>query len=253
MHTVGSNNPDGIEIKKNKDENGIPKDGIPFHPYYTVKDLFVLCVFLIIFALIMFYWPDFGGYFLEAPNFEPADPMRTPEHIAPVWYFTPFYSILRAVPDKLGGVIAMGGSIVVLFILPWLDRGEVKSIRYRSGIFKFALVLFVISFIALGILGTRPATPTATIFARLFSAIYFLFFLSLPFYSTKEKTKPLPERLTHSVIPLEERVGWHWDLVRRILAWVTSIEAYRRLTGVVGGYLKKADGYVEELIKKYSK
>ena len=138
LHTVGSNNPDGIEIKKNKDENGIPKDGIPFHPYYTVKDLFGLCVFLIVFALIMFYWPDFGGYFLEAPNFEPADSMRTPEHIAPVWYFTPFYSILRAVPDKLGGVIAMGGSIVVLFILPWLDRGEVKSIRYRSGIFKIA-------------------------------------------------------------------------------------------------------------------
>ena len=253
LHTVGSNNPDGIEIKKNKDENGIPRDGIPFHPYYTVKDLVGLCVFLIVFSLILFYWPDFGGYFLEAPNFEPADPMRTPEHIAPVWYFTPFYSVLRAVPDKLGGVIAMGGSIVVLFILPWLDRGEVKSIRYRSGIFKIALILFVISFIALGILGTRPATPTATIFARLFSAIYFLFFLAMPFYSANEKTKPVPERLTYAIIPLDKREGWHWDLVRRFLAWVTATEPYRRVTGFVGGYLDKADGYVEAIIKKFSK
>jgi ubiquinol-cytochrome c reductase cytochrome b subunit len=253
LHTVGSNNPDGIEIKKNKDENGIPRDGIPFHPYYTVKDLFGLCIFLIVFALIMFYWPDFGGYFLEAPNFEPADPMRTPEHIAPVWYFTPFYSILRAVPDKLGGVIAMGGSILALFILPWLDRGEVKSIRYRSGIFKIALVLFVISFIALGILGTKPATPTATAFARLFSAIYFLFFLTLPIYSAKEKTKPMPTRLTHAIIPLEQREGWHWDVVRRILAWVMATGVYCRLQEACCGYMEKVGGYVEDIKKKYCK
>ncbi len=253
LHTVGSNNPDGIEIKKNKDENGIPKDGIPFHPYYTVKDLFGLCVFLLVFALIMFYWPDFGGYFLEAPNFEPADPMRTPEHIAPVWYFTPFYSVLRAVPDKLGGVIAMGSSIVVLFILPWLDRGEVKSIRYRSGLFKIALLLFVISFIALGVLGTKPATPTATLFARFFSAIYFLFFLTLPIYSTREKTKPLPERLTHAIIPLEQREGWHWNLLRKILAWVAATEAYRCLQGSICSYAEKACGYVEAIKKKNCK
>jgi ubiquinol-cytochrome c reductase cytochrome b subunit len=239
LHTVGSNNPDGIEIKKNKDENGIPKDGIPFHPYYTVKDLFGVAVFLIVFAFIVFYTPEFGGYFLEHPNFEPADPMRTPEHIAPVWYFTPFYSILRAVPNKLGGVIAMGASIVVLFILPWLDRGEVKSVRYRSRLFKNALLLFVISFFALGVLGTIPATPTATMFARIFSALYFLFFLSLPFYTAKEKTKPVPERLTHAIIPLAERRGCHWDLVRRVLAWIEATEAYRRLREVICSSLEK--------------
>lgn len=249
LHTVGSNNPDGIEIKKNKDENGIPKDGIPFHPYYTVKDLYGLCIFLIVFSLIMFYWPEFGGYFLEAPNFEPANPMRTPEHIAPVWYFTPFYSILRAIPDKLGGVIAMGSSIVVLFILPWLDRGDVKSIRYRSGMFKLSLLLFIISFIVLGILGTQPATPTATIFARIFSVIYFLFFLTLPMLSSWEKTKPVPERLTDAIIPLEQREGCHWGLVR----WVTATKFFRCPQEIIGKYMAKADGYLEEIIKKCSK
>ncbi|MFM8331324.1 MAG: cytochrome bc complex cytochrome b subunit [Candidatus Methylumidiphilus sp.] len=239
LHTVGSNNPDGLEIKKNKDENGVPRDGVPFHPYYTVKDLFGTAVFLVVFAFIVFYTPEFGGYFLEAPNFEPADPMRTPEHIAPVWYFTPFYSILRAIPDKLGGVIAMGGSIVVLFILPWLDRCEVKSIRYRSGVFKISLFVFVVSFFALGVLGTMPATPTATIFARIFSVLYFLFFLSLPFYTGSEKTKPVPDRLTHAMIPLAERQGWLWDLVRGILGWIVATEAYRRLHAAVFAYLDK--------------
>jgi ubiquinol-cytochrome c reductase cytochrome b subunit len=239
LHTVGSNNPDGVEIKKNKDENGIPRDGIPLHPYYTVKDLFAVAVFLTVFAYIVFYAPEFGGYFLEHPNFEPADPMRTPEHIAPVWYFTPFYSILRAVPDKLGGVVAMGSSIVVLFLLPWLDRCEVKSIRYRSGVFKIALFLFVVSFFGLGVLGTMPATPSATVFARIFSGVYFLFFLSLPFYSGSEKTKPVPERLTHAIIPLEERQGWLWDSVRGLLAWIMATEAYRRLRDVICGYLEK--------------
>lgn len=239
LHSVGSNNPDGIEIKKNKDENGIPKDGVPFHPYYTVKDLVGIAVFFIIFAYIVFYAPEFGGYFLEHPNFEPADPLRTPEHIAPVWYFTPFYSILRAVPDKLGGVIGMGGSIVVLFLLPWLDRCEVKSIRYRSGKFKLALLLFIISFIGLGILGTMPATPTATIFARVFSAIYFLFFLTLPFYTAKEVTKPVPDRLGPAIIPLADREGWLWDFVRAVIAKVESCEVYQRLLALIGGYLDK--------------
>jgi len=239
LHTVGSNNPDGVEIKKNKDESGIPRDGIPFHPYYTVKDLFGVVVFLLVFAFIVFYVPEFGGYFLEHPNFEPADAMRTPEHIAPVWYFAPFYSVLRAVPDKLGGVIAFASSVVVLFFLPWLDRCEVKSIRYRSGVFKIALFVFIISFLGLGVLGTLPATPTATMFARIFSVLYFLFFFSLPIYSGREKTKAVPERLTHAIIPLEERQGWLWDWVRGFLAWIVATEAYRRLRDVICGYLEK--------------
>ena len=227
LHTVGSNNPDGIEIKKNKDENGIPKDGIPFHPYYTVKDLFGVSVFVVVFALILFYMPELGGYFLEHPNFEPADPMKTPEHIAPVWYFTPFYSILRAVPDKLGGVMAMGGAILLLFFLPWLDRCEVKSIRYRGDLFKIALALFIVSFIGLGVLGTLPVTTTRTILARTFSLIYFGFFLLMPGYSRMEKTRPVPERLTEALIPLEKRDGRHWQWVRDSVAWVTATHVYQ--------------------------
>ena len=196
LHEVGSNNPDGIEIKQSKDPFGVPVDGIPFHPYYTVKDIVGVGVFLFFFATVIFYLPELGGYFLEPDNFVPADPLKTPEHIAPLWYFTPFYAILRAIPDKFAGVIAMGGSIFVLFLLPWLDRGEVKSIRYRGGIFKKALALFVISFIALGYLGTQPATPTATIFARIFTVIYFGFFLLMPVYTRWEKTKRVPFRVT---------------------------------------------------------
>jgi len=196
LHEVGSNNPDGVDIKKNKDENGIPLDGIPFHPYYSVKDIVGVVVFLMVFSLIIFYAPEMGGYFLEHANFIPADPLKTPEHIAPVWYFTPFYAILRAVPDKLLGVIAMGGAIAVLFVLPWLDRNNVRSIRYRSSAYKINLVLFVISFIALGWLGMQPATPILTLFAQIFSAIYFGFFVALFFISKNEKTKPVPERVT---------------------------------------------------------
>ncbi|TAL47064.1 MAG: cytochrome bc complex cytochrome b subunit [Methylovulum sp.] len=196
LHEVGSNNPDGIEIKKYKDENGIPLDGIPFHPYYTVKDIVGVAVFLIFFATVIFYMPEMGGYFLEHANFIPADPMKTPEHIAPVWYFTPFYAILRAIPDKFAGVVGMGSAIVVLFLLPWLDRNPVKSIRYRGGIYKKALLLFVISFIGLGYLGTQPATPSATLFARLFTSIYFGFFLLMPIYTRWEKTKLVPKRVT---------------------------------------------------------
>jgi ubiquinol-cytochrome c reductase cytochrome b subunit len=196
LHEVGSNNPDGVDIKKKKDENGIPLDGIPFHPYYSVKDIVGVVVFLMVFSLIIFYAPEMGGYFLEHANFIPADPLKTPEHIAPVWYFTPFYAILRAVPDKLLGVIAMGGAIAVLFILPWLDRNNVRSIRYRSTAYKINLVLFVVSFIALGWLGMQPATPILTMFAQIFSAIYFGFFVALFFISKNEKTKPVPERVT---------------------------------------------------------
>lgn len=197
LHETGSNNPDGIEIKKNKGADGHPVDGIPFHPYYTVKDLFGVGVFLIIFSAVMFFAPEMGGYFLEAPNFVPADPLKTPDHIAPVWYFTPFYAILRAVPDKLFGVIAMGMSIVMFFILPWLDRSPVKSIRYRGILFKSALTIFLISFICLGYLGTVAATPVATWFSRLFTLLYFGFFLLMPIYTRMDKTKPVPERVTY--------------------------------------------------------
>lgn len=195
LHHVGSNNPDGIEIKKNKDASGVPVDGIPMHPYYTIKDLLGVAGFLLIFSLVLFYAPEFGGWFLEADNFIPADPLKTPEHIVPLWYFTPFYAILRAVPDKFLGVLAMGGAIAVLFVLPWLDRSRVKSIRYKNIIFKVALGLFVVSFIGLGYLGTVPATPVSTFMSRLCSVIYFAFFLLMPFYSKMGKTKPEPERV----------------------------------------------------------
>jgi ubiquinol-cytochrome c reductase cytochrome b subunit len=196
LHEVGSNNPDGVDIKKKKDENGIPLDGIPFHPYYSVKDIVGVVVFLMVFSLIIFYAPEMGGYFLEHANFIPADPLKTPPHIAPVWYFTPFYAILRAVPDKLMGVIAMGGAIAILFVLPWLDRNNVRSIRYRSMAYKINLVLFVIAFLALGWLGMQPATPLLTNLARVFSIIYFGFFIALFIISKSEKTKPVPERVT---------------------------------------------------------
>ena len=205
LHEVGSNNPDGIDIDEHVNWQGKPLDGIPFHPYYTVKDLVGVGVFMFFFATVIFYMPELGGYFLEHANFIPADPLKTPEHIAPVWYFTPFYAILRAVPDKFAGVIAMGGAIVVLFMLPWLDRSKVRSIRYRGGMFKKALLLFVISFVSLGYLGTQPATGLATTMARVFTAIYFGFFLLMPLYTRWEKTKPLPERLTEQA-SLEEQI-----------------------------------------------
>jgi len=200
LHEVGSNNPDGIEIKKKKDANGIPLDGIPFHPYYTVKDIVGVIVFLMVFSAIVFFGPTMGGYFLESNNFIPADPLKTPPHIAPLWYFTPFYAILRAVPPMFGsqfpGVVAMGMSIVLIFFLPWLDRGKVKSIRYRGPIYKIMLALFIVSFVGLGYLGLLPPSPVATIIAQTFSVIYFLFFLLMPWYTSIDKTKPEPERVT---------------------------------------------------------
>jgi ubiquinol-cytochrome c reductase cytochrome b subunit len=201
LHEVGSNNPDGIEIKKHKDPvTHIPLDGIPFHPYYSVKDIVGVVVFLMVFSAIVFFAPDMGGYFLEYNNFVPADPFKTPEHIAPVWYFTPFYAILRAVPPLFGsqfpGVVAMGVAVMILFFLPWLDRGNVKSIRYRGTIYKVALALFVISFVGLGVLGVLPSTPLYTIFAQILSLVYFAFFILMPWYTKIDKTKPVPERVT---------------------------------------------------------
>jgi len=196
LHEVGSNNPDGVDIKKKKDENGIPLDGIPFHPYYSVKDLVGVAGFLIVFFAIVFFAPEMGGYFLEHANFIPSDPLKTPEHIAPVWYFTPFYAILRAIPDKLGGVIAMGAAIVVLFFLPWLDRSKVRSIRYRSTAFKVLLTLFCIAFLVLGYLGMQAPTPAGTAVSRICTLIYFGYFIGLFVISKNEKTKPVPERVT---------------------------------------------------------
>jgi ubiquinol-cytochrome c reductase cytochrome b subunit len=200
LHEVGSNNPDGIDIKKHKDENGKPLDGIAFHPYYTVKDIVGVVVFLFIFCIVVFFFPEMGGFFLEHPNFEVANQLKTPTHIAPVWYFTPFYAILRAVPAIGGsafpGVLAMGAAIAVLFVLPWLDRSPVRSIRYKGWMSKVWLVIFCVSFVILGILGAIPGTDTRTLIAQICTVLYFAFFLLMPFYTRMEKTKPVPERVT---------------------------------------------------------
>ena len=196
LHEVGSNNPDGIEIKEHKGPDGKPLDGVAFHPYHTSKDLVIVVVFLIIFAAVVFFAPEMNGYFLEHANFDPANTLATPEHIAPVWYFTPFYAILRAVPDKLLGVVLMGAAVLLPFFLPWLDRCRVKSIRYRSWIYKTALGLFAVSFIALGYLGLQAPTPLYTMLSRVFSVIYFAFFILMPYYSSIENTKPVPTRVT---------------------------------------------------------
>ncbi|AUF97847.1 cytochrome bc complex cytochrome b subunit [Pseudomonas shirazensis] len=196
LHEVGSNNPDGVDIKKHKDENGIPLDGIPFHPYYTVKDIVGVVVFLFVFCSVVFFFPEMGGYFLEKPNFEQANAFKTPEHIAPVWYFTPFYAILRAVPDKLFGVIAMGAAIAVLFVLPWLDRSPVRSMRYKGWLSKIWLLVFCVSFVILGVLGVLAPTPGRTLLSQVCTVLYFAYFLLMPFYTRLEKTKAVPERVT---------------------------------------------------------
>ena len=204
LHEVGSNNPDGIEIKKHKDpKTGIPLDGIPFHPYYTVKDIVGVVVFLAVFSVIVFFAPEVGGYFLEHNNFIPADSLKTPPHIAPVWYFTPFYAMLRAVTyplfgidAKFWGVVIMGLAVLIFCALPWLDHGKVKSVRYRGPVFKAALALFVVSFLWLGYLGTEAPTPLTTTLSQILTAVYFAFFLLMPWYTKIDKTKPEPERVT---------------------------------------------------------
>ena len=183
LHEVGSNNPDGVEIKKNKDENGVPRDGIPFHPYYTVKDLVGVGVFFIAFFAVVFFAPEMGGFFLEHANFEPANPLATPEHIAPVWYFTSFYTVLRSVPDPFLGVMAMGAAVVVLFFVPWLDRNAVKSVRYRSLAHRINLGVFAVTFIVLGYLGAQPVTALYSELGLRLSTMYFLFFWVLWFHS----------------------------------------------------------------------
>ena len=217
LHETGSNNPDGIEIKKQPKDprTGLPLDGIYSHPYYTVKDIVGVIVFLAVFSVIVFFLPEMGGYFLEANNFIPADPLKTPEHIAPVWYFTPYYAMLRAVPSffstQVWGVLVMGAGVLIFFFLPWLDRGAVKSIRYRGSLYKGWLAAFVVSFLILGYLGTVPVTvwgqftgawsaildtkDKATWVARIFTIVYFLYFVLMPWYTVRDKTKPVPERV----------------------------------------------------------
>lgn len=248
LRTVGSNNPDGIEIKKHKDENGIPLDGLPFHPYFTVKDLVIVVWFGIAFAIIVFYLPEFGGLFLEAPNFIPADGLRTPEHIAPVWYFTPFYSILRAIPDKLGGVVALALSVLALFALPWLDRCPVKSIRYRGFLYKGALIAFAVSFVILGYLGGLPVTPAGTTAARICTIVYFAFFLAMPLYPSFEIPKPVPDRLTdHPSVPLSKKEGVFWCGVRLVLKAVKNSPPYQWLSDLIGPLLSKISALLSKI------
>ncbi|HET8905024.1 MAG TPA: cytochrome bc complex cytochrome b subunit [Saccharospirillum sp.] len=196
LHEVGSNNPDGIDIKKHKDEQGKPLDGIPFHPYYTLGKLPMIILFLFVFCGVIFFFPEMGGYFLEHANFEPANPLKTPEHIAPTWYYGAFYSILRAVPDKLMGVIAMGAAIAILFILPWLDKSPVLSWRYKGWMSKTAIIVFALAFIMLTYLGGQPVNDLNTWLARIGAIIYFGFFLLMPIYTRMETTKPVPERVS---------------------------------------------------------
>jgi ubiquinol-cytochrome c reductase cytochrome b subunit len=200
LHEVGSNNPDGIDIKKHKDAEGHPLDGIPFHPYYTVKDTMGVAFFLLLFCGVIFFAPTFGGLFLESPNFGPANALQTPPHIAPVWYFTPFYAMLRAVPSFAGtqvwGVMVMGASIVVLFFVPWLDRSPVNSIRYRGPIYKVMLAIFVLSFISLGVCGLKPPSGIYPTVAKVCTVLYFAFFLLMPWYTKLDSVKPVPERVT---------------------------------------------------------
>ncbi len=246
LHEVGSNNPDGVEIKKHKDAQGRPLDGIPFHPYYTVKDIVGVVVFLFLFCLVVFFMPEMGGYFLEYNNFIPADSLKTPPHIAPVWYFTPYYSILRAITEdfmwvlaigvaaysiliwltaraqgvkfaalviglavivlmkggplaleaKVWGVVLMGAATLIFFLLPWLDRSPVKSVRYKGGLFKTALTIFVIVFLVLGYYGTQTVTPAGTLISQIGTVLYFAFFLLMPWYSVLDKARPEPDRVT---------------------------------------------------------
>ena len=196
LHDVGSNNPDGVSIKKYKDEEGNPIDGLPFFPYFVIHDLVPIVVFLLVFCTILFFMPEMGGYFLEYANFEIANGLKTPEHIAPVWYFTPFYSMLRAVPDKLGGFIVMAAAIAILYVLPWLDRSPVRSIRYKGAFSRVALLVLAAVFIILGYLGVKAPTEGRTILTQICTALYFSYFIGIYFWTKIEKTKPEPDRIT---------------------------------------------------------
>ncbi len=207
LHEVGSNNPDGVEIKKNKDENGIPKDGVPFHPFYTVHDLVGICVFLFVFCFVIFFLPEMGGFFLEYANFEEANGLKTPPHIAPVWYFTPFYAVLRAVTFDLGplsskflGLVGMGGAIAILFVLPWLDKSPVKSMRYKGFMPRISLMVFAAMFVVLGYLGVKSPTPERTILSQLATVYYFAYFLQMPIFTNPQGNSKGPVSIVISLL-----------------------------------------------------
>lgn len=215
LHEVGSNNPDGIEIKKNKGPDGIPLDGVPFHPYYTMyHDLAGVVLFLFVFCAIVFFAPEMGGYFLEIANFQEANSLKTPEHVPPVWYFTPFYSMLRAVTyplfgidGKFWGMLVMFGAIAILFVLPWLDKSPVRSMRYKGTFSRVALLLFVVSFLVLGVLGTQGISPGKKLLAQIMTVVYFAYFFAMPWYTRKEKTAQPPERVTGRFITIPQLLG----------------------------------------------
>ncbi len=215
LHEVGSNNPDGIEIKANKGPDGIPLDGVPFHPYYTMyHDLGGIILFLFVFCAIVFFAPEMGGYFLEIANFQEADPLKTPEHVPPVWYYTPFYSMLRAVTyplfgidAKFWGLIVMFSAIAILFVLPWLDKSPVRSMRYKGWYSRVALLLFVVSFLILGVLGTQSVSPAKTLLAQIMTVVYFAYFFAMPWYTRKEQTSQVPTRVTGRYISIPQLIG----------------------------------------------
>ena len=195
LHEVGAGNPEGVDIEKYVDEDGVPLDSVPFFPYKVLNALVAIGIFGIVFSLIMFFFPEAGGYFIELVNFEEANPLNTPEHIAPVWYYSPYYAMLRAVPDKFGGLIVMSSAIAILFVMPWLDRSKAASIRYKGVLSKIAMILFVFSWILLTWLGTVPVTELRKTLSIIGTIIYFAFFLLMPIYTSIEKSKPVPERL----------------------------------------------------------
>ena len=215
LHEVGSNNPDGVDIKKNKGPDGVPLDGVPFHPYYTLyHDLGGIVLFLFVFCAIVFFAPEMGGYFLEIANFQEADSLKTPEHVPPVWYYTPFYSMLRAVTyplfgidAKFWGMLVMFGAIAILFVLPWLDKSPVKSIRYKGKFSRFALLAFVVAFLILGVLGTQSASPAKTLLAQLMTLVYFGYFFAMPWYTRAETTATPPERVTGRFVTIPQLLG----------------------------------------------
>ena len=195
LHEVGAGNPEGVDIEEFVDEDGVPLDSVPFFPYKVLSAMPAIGVFGLVFCIIMFFFPEGGGYFLELANFEEANPLVTPEHIAPVWYYAPYYTMLRAVPDPFGGLIVMAAAVAIIFIVPWLDRSNVASIRYKGILSKIAIVMFVVSFITLGYLGTVTVTETGKIMSIICTVMYFAFFLLMPIYTSIEKTHEVPKRL----------------------------------------------------------
>ena len=195
LHEVGAGNPEGVDIEEYIDEDGVPLDSVPFFPYKVLSAMPAIGVFGLVFCIIMFFFPEGGGYFLELANFEEANPLVTPEHIAPVWYYAPYYTMLRAIPDPLGGLIVMAAAVAILFVVPWLDRSNVASIRYKGILSKIAIVLFVVSFTTLGYLGTVTVTETGKIMSVICTVMYFAFFLLMPIYTSIEKTYEVPDRL----------------------------------------------------------